>query len=318
MRIVVLDGYTLNPGDLHWDPLLSLGHCTIFDRTAPADVITRAIEAGVVLTNKTPLRAETIAALHALRYIGVLATGFDVVDIEAARAMRIPVTNVPAYSTMSVAQLVFAHLFNLTHRIGHHTDAVRAGRWSAAKDFMFSDYPLTEVCGLTMGVVGLGRIGQAVADAALGFGMRVVAAGSNRPLDPPPRVQEVTLNELFAMSDVVTLHCPLTPATRNLVSRDRLALMKPAACLINTSRGALIDEPALADALNARRIAGAGLDVLSVEPPPADHPLLRANNCFITPHVGWATVAARERLLHEAVENVKAFLQGTPRNVVNA
>ena len=317
MNIVVLDGFTLNPGDLSWDGIRRLGHCTIFDRTVRAEIEQRAGAADVILTNKTPLDAGTIARLSPLRYIGVLATGYNIVDVQAAQTRGIVVTNVPSYGTMSVAQVVFAHLFNLTHRLGHHARAVREGRWSSGSDFSFWDFPLIEVSGMTLGVVGPGRIGSAVAGAAVAFGMQVVAAGPATGYGLPPGVRSVSVDELFRTSDVVTLHCPLTPSTRGLVNRERLGTMKRSAFLINTSRGQVVDEDALAGALNSGQIAGAGLDVLSLEPPPPDHPLLTAKNCFITPHYAWASTAARARLMAGVTENLKAFLAGTPRNVVN-
>jgi glycerate dehydrogenase len=316
MRIVVLDGYTINPGDLRWDPLSALGELTVHERTPPASIVKRSLDAPIVLTNKTPLDAATIGALPALRYIGVLATGYNIVDVHAARERGILVTNVPSYATMSVAQTVFAHLFMLTHNMGHHIDAVRQGRWSESADFSFHDFPLVELSGRTMGIVGLGRIGRAVAEAARAFGMEVIATRDPSHDEPAPGVHRASLAEVFAQSDVLTLHCPLTPATEGLVNRERLALMKPTAYLINTSRGPLVDEAALAEALNEGRIAGAGLDVLSEEPPRRDNPLLHAKNCFITPHLAWATVAARTRLLQEAAENVRAFLAGKERNIV--
>ncbi|HTS00467.1 MAG TPA: D-2-hydroxyacid dehydrogenase [Bacteroidota bacterium] len=318
MNIVVLDGHTLNPGDLSWESLRALGPCTIHDLTPPADVLARSRGAGALLTNKTPLGAEMIAGLPGLRYIGVLATGYNIVDVRAAAAHGVVVTNVPAYSTMSVAQVAFAHIFNLTHRTAQHADAVRGGRWSASEDFCFWDGPLVEVSGLTLGIVGLGRIGSAVARAGAAFGMQVIAADPSLGAGFPPGVRPVSVDELFRASDVVSLHCPLTPATQGLVSRARIALMKQSAILINTSRGPLIDEPALADALNRGAIAGAGLDVLSVEPPPPDNPLLSARNCFVTPHYAWASTAARGRLLDEVTENLRAFLSGKQRNVVSA
>jgi glycerate dehydrogenase len=316
MKIVVLDGFALNPGDLSWKGIRQLGECTVHERTAPEEIEIRARDAEILLTNKTMLTAATIARLPRLRYIGVLATGYNIVDLEATLNRGIIVTNVPFYSTMSVAQVVFAHLFNLTHHMAHHTEAVRSGRWSACRDFSFWDYPLTEVSGLTLGIVGPGRIGSAVAQAGIAFGMQVVASGSSATKSVPPRVNPVSMDELFRRSDVVSLHCPLTPQTRGLVSRERLAMMKPTAFLINTSRGPLVDEEALAEALNTGRIAGAGLDVLCVEPPPAGDPLLRAKNCCITPHFAWASTAARRRLLEEVTENLRAFLAGSPRNVV--
>lgn len=317
MNIVILDGYTLNPGDLSWDGLEGAGTCTIYERTPEEDVVSRAQDAEILLTNKTPIRGEVIAQLPRLKYIGVLATGYNIVDVAAATARGITVTNVPSYGTMSVVQLVFAHLFNLTHRIGHHTGAVRNGRWSESLDFSFRDYPLIEVSGLTIGIVGTGRIGGATAQAALAFGMIALCSETPSGRSAPPGVRRTSLDEVFSASDVVSLHCPLTPATRELVNGDRLAQMKHSSFLINTSRGQLIDEKALAEALNIGRIAGAGLDVLTLEPPRGDNPLLTAKNCFITPHFAWATTAARGRLMAEVTENVLAFLAGKERNVLN-
>jgi glycerate dehydrogenase len=316
-RIVVLDGKTLNPGDLRWDGLERLGDCVIHDRTPPELVVERASGAQILLTNKTPVTAKDMQELPALACIGVLATGFNIVDVDAARKRGIPVTNVPAYSTMAVAQLAFAHIFNLTQRIGHHTRAVAEGRWSASPDFSFWDYPLCELDGQTLGVVGLGRIGNAVAGAGRAFGMDVLAYDPTAPRIAGAIARLVELDELFASSDVVSLHCPLTDATRGFVNAVRLASMKPSAFLINTSRGPLIDETALAAALSAGTIAGAGLDVLSVEPPPPDHPLLGARNCYVTPHIGWATTAARKRLMEGVIANVEAFIAGRPLHVVN-
>jgi glycerate dehydrogenase len=316
MNIVVLDGFTLNPGDLSWDALAALGPCVIHDRTVPAALRQRAANADILLTNKTVLTRADFAQLPRLKYVCVLATGTNVVDLTAARERGIPVSNVPAYGTKSVAQATFALLLELAHRTGHHAESVRAGRWSCCADWCYWDFPLVELDGLTMGIVGFGRIGQAVANLARAFGMNVLA---HSPGAKPssPSVTFVPLETLFSRSDIVSLHCPLTPQTQNLVNASRLAAMKPTAFLLNTSRGPLVDEPALAAALNEGKIAGAGLDVLSVEPPPADHPLLRAKNCLITPHQAWATRAARARLLAIAVENVRSFLAGKPRNVVN-
>lgn len=316
MNIVVLDGYTLNPGDLSWAPLHSLGNCQIHDRTPVANVVARAAHAEILLTNKTPVSADTIEVLPELRYIGVLATGYDVVDIAAARVRRIPVCNVPAYSTMSVAQVAIAHLMNLTLRVADHSSSARSGTWSKCADFCYWEYPLIELAGMTLGIVGYGRIGQATASIGRALGMHVIAHDP-RATAGPPEVELIRLDDLFARSDVVSLHCPLTPSTAGLVNRQRLALMKRTAFIINTSRGGLVDEAALAEALATGAIAGAGVDVLSSEPPPADHPLLRAPNCFLTPHVAWATKAARERLLLSVVDNIKAFLSGSPHNVVN-
>jgi glycerate dehydrogenase len=316
MNTVVLDGFTLNPGDLDWADLQALGPCTVFDRTSADQVLLRAAEAEMVLTNKTVLSRDTIHRLPRLRYIGVLATGTNIVDLEAARARGIPVTNVPTYGTRSVAQFAFALLLELTQHVGHHAQTVREGRWTRSADWCYWDFPLVELDGLTLGIVGLGRIGRAVGQLGAAFGMKVLACDPSATA-LPPFVQPVELDALFRASDVVSLHCPLTPQTARLVNARRLALMKPTAFLLNTSRGPLVDEPALAEALNAGRLAGAAVDVLSVEPPPADNPLLSARNCLITPHMAWGTRAARSRLMHIAVENVHAFLAGKPQNVVN-
>jgi len=316
-QIVVLDGYTLNPGDLSWDGLETLGPCTVYDRTPRTDIVARTGHAEIVLTNKTELSADVIEALTDLRYIGVLATGYNVVDIEAARRRGVLVTNVPAYSTRSVAQMVFAHLLNLALHVGHHAETVRSGKWSSHPDFCYWETPLIELAGLTMGIVGFGRIGRATAEMALALGMKLIAYDIDAPTDVPPGCRLVGLDDLFRQSDVVSLHCPLTSENKRLVNEQRLGMMKEGAFLINTSRGPLVDELALARALNDERIAGAGLDVLTSEPPGKDNPLLSAKNCFITPHISWATHAARQRLLKVAVENVTAFLAGKPRNVVN-
>ncbi|MBM3866912.1 MAG: D-2-hydroxyacid dehydrogenase [Verrucomicrobia bacterium] len=308
-RLVVLDGHTLNPGDLSWAALEALGDCTIYAHTPPADVIARAAGAAVVLTNKTPLPAAAFAALPDLRYVGLLATGYNVVDVAAARARGIPVANVPLYGTASVAQHTFALLLELTQHVGRHTAGVRAGRWAASRDFCYWETPLLELASLTFGVVGAGRIGSAVARIAEAFGMRVLTARRAGG--------RAELEGVLRAADVVSLHCPLTGDTRHLINATTLGWMKPGAFLLNTSRGPLIDEAALAAALQAGRIAGAGLDVLSVEPPPADHPLFTAPNCLITPHHAWATRAARGRLMATAVANVAAFLAGRPENVVN-
>jgi glycerate dehydrogenase len=317
MNIVVLDGFTLNPGDLSWAELQSLGPCALYDRTLPAELLPRAAGAGILLTNKTELAAGTMQKLPTLEYIGVLATGTNVVDLAAARARGIPVTNVPAYGTKSVAQMTFALLLELAQHAGHHAQSVRDGRWSRSIEWCYWDFPLIELDGLTLGIVGLGRIGRAVAELGAAFGMKVLAChhgGTPAPLG----VRVVELEALFSESDVVSLHCPLTPQTANLVNAGHLALMKPTAFLLNTSRGPLVDEPALADALNSGRLAGAALDVLAKEPPPAGNPLLAARNCLITPHLAWATRAARARLMKIAVENVRSFLQGKPQNVVSS
>ncbi len=316
-QLVVLDGFTLNPGDLSWERLLSLGNCSIYDRTAPEAIVEEAAEAELILTNKAVLSRAVIEALPKLKYIGVTATGYNVVDLVAAREREITVTNVPIYGTTSVAQMVFAHILHLAQRVGDHSQAVHAGRWSSAKDWCFWDSPQVELAGQTIGIVGLGRIGRATAKIADAFGMKVIAT-SRTVADLPGYVQRVDLDTLFRDSDIVSLHCPLTPETENLVNATRLRMMKPSALLINTSRGPLIDEAALAYALQHRTLAGAGLDVLSTEPPPVDHPLLGIENCVITPHIAWATRSARSRLLDTVVDNVAAFLAGRPQNVVNS
>jgi glycerate dehydrogenase len=317
MKIVVLDGYTLNPGDLDWQALEALGEVTLYDRTPAELTIERAADADVVLTNKVVLGEKELAGLPQLRYIGVLATGVNVVDIEAARARNIPVTNVPAYSTPSVAQHVFALLLELTRGVGLHAEMVRQGDWASSPDFSFWKGDQVELAGLTMGIVGFGGIGKAVARVADAFGMTLLVA--TRTPDPTawPQVRFVELSTLLAGADVVSLHCPLTAETERMIDGESLALMKTSAYLINTGRGPLIDESALAEALNEGRIAGAGLDVLSQEPPSVGHPLFTARNCLITPHLAWATKAARLRLMKVAVTNVRAFINGTLQNQVN-
>jgi glycerate dehydrogenase len=315
MHIVVLDGYTLNPGDLSWANLEALGPCKVYDRTPPDEIPLQAADAEIVLTNKAELSRAVIERLPRLRYIGVTATGYNIVDVSAARERNIPVCNVPDYATQSVVQMVFGHLLNFTLHVADHARGVAGGRWSGSPDFAYWDFPLVELAGQTMGLVGFGRIGRATAQVAIAMGMNVLA--SDKVAAASPGVRFVDLDELFRQSDVVSLHCPLTPETQHLVNAERLAMMKRSAWLINTGRGPLVDEAALASALRAGQIAGAGLDVLSSEPPPADHPLLTAPNCTITPHIAWATRAARERLLDVAVSNVLGFLAGTPQNVVN-
>ena len=317
MNIVVLDGYTLNPGDLSWDALHLLGPCAIHDRTPPEQVVARARDAEIVLTNKALLPRDTIAALPKLKYIGVLATGYNVVDVAAAKERGIPVANIPDYGTHSVAQMTFALLLELVHRTGHHAQTVRDGRWARSADFCYWDSPLIELWGLNFGVIGFGKIGRATAKLAEAFGMKVLVHTRTRPADLPASCEFVSLDQLLARSDVVSLHCPLTTDNQQFINAERLARMKSTAFLINTSRGPLLDEAAVAEALNAGTIAGAGLDVLSIEPPKPDNPLLTAKNCLVTPHIAWATRAARARLMNIAVENLRAFLAGTPRNVVN-
>lgn len=316
MKIIVLDGYALNPGDLSWEDMKALGDLTVYDRTTPSEVLERSADAEVLITNKTVLSAKLINALPKLKYIGVLATGYNVVDIDSARNRGIVVTNIPAYSTASVAQMVFAHLLNITHRVGYYASQNSQGRWTENKDFCYWDTNLVELSGKTMGIVGFGNIGQATAHIALAMGMHVCVYTSKEQSSLPQGVQKVSLDELFVISDVVSLHCPLTPETNELVNIERLKTMKPSAILINTGRGPLVNEQDLAHALNTGIIAGAGVDVLSTEPPKPDNPLLTAKNCFITPHVAWATLEARIRLMHIAVVNLKSFIDGKVINNV--
>ena len=312
MKIVVLDGYAANPGDLSWAPLEALGELTVYDRTPADQIAARIADAELVLTNKAVLSRELIAGAKKLRYIGVLATGYNVVDVAAAKELGVVVTNIPAYSTDSVAQLVFALLLEICHNVGHHSQAVHAGRWSANADFCFWDTPLIELAGKTMGIVGYGRIGHKVAEIARCFGMNVIA-WTRTPRDP----ECVSLDELLERSDVISLHCPLFPETKNLINRDTIAKMKDGVILINTSRGPVVNDADLRAALESGKVYAAGADVSTVEPIPADSPLLGAKNMFLTPHIAWATFEARERLMDIAVKNVEAFLAGTPVNTVN-
>ena len=310
MKIIVLDGYGLNPGDLNWNGFEELGELTVYDRTSPSELMERAAGAEVLVTNKTLITAENIEALPELKYIGVLATGYNVVDIDAARAHGIVVTNIPAYSTASVAQMVFAHILNITQRVGYYANENRQGRWTKNADFCYWDTPLLELEDKIMGVVGFGNIGQATARIAQAFGMTVYVYTSKPQFALPSGMKKVELDELFAESDVVSLHCPLTPDTKEMVNAERLGKMKTSAILINTGRGPLVNEQDLADALNEGKIAAAGLDVLSVEPSVEGNPLLSARNCFITPHIAWATLEARTRLMEIAVQNLKSYLNG--------
>ncbi len=316
MKIVILDSYGLNPGDLSWGAMQALGELTAYDRTTPAELRERAVGADALITNKTILTAADLAALPLLKYIGVLATGYNVVDVKAAAERGIVVTNIPAYSTRSVAQMVFAHILNITQRVGHYAEANRRGRWSDNPDFCYWDTDLIELAGKQMGIVGLGNTGQATARLAIAFGMQVCAYTSKDASQLPEGIRKRTLDEIFRECDIVSLHCPLTPETENLVHAARLATMKPSAILINTGRGPLVNEADLADALNRGVLAAAGLDVLSSEPPHHTNPLLTAKNCFITPHIAWATREARLRLMDKAVENLKSFLNGHPINNV--
>jgi glycerate dehydrogenase len=318
VKIVVLDGRTLNPGDNPWDPIAALGDLDVYDRSARDEVVVRAVQAEIVVTNKTRLPAEALAELPRLRLIAVLATGYDNVDVAAARARGVTVCNVPAYATDSVAQHVFALLLELAHRVAAHDAAVRAGEWTRAREFSFWLSAPVELRGSTMGIVGFGRIGRRTADLAHAFGMDVLAA-TRTAVDPPgwQPFQTVSVEELFARSDVVSLHCPLTPTTERLVDARMLARMKPTAFLVNTARGRLVDEEALVTALSEGRLAGAALDTVSREPLPADHPLLAAPNCIVTPHLAWASLAARRRLMLGTAENIRAFIAGRPVNVVS-
>jgi len=316
MKIVILDGYTANPGDLSWKALEEMGALKVYERTKPEETIDRAKDAEVVLTNKVLLKRQEIEQLPKLRYIGVLATGYNVVDLEAAREHGIIVTNVPAYSTLSVAQMVFSHLLTVTNHTEHYARQNREGKWTASPDFSYMDMPVTELAGKTFGIVGLGNIGQRVAMIAAAFDMSVVAYTS-KPVDQlPPYIQKKTLDEVLAESDVLSLHCPLTPDTQHLVNRQTLQKMKPSAILINTGRGPLISDQDVADALNNNRLKAFCADVLTEEPPKADNPLLRCENAYITPHIAWASSEARVRLLDVAINNVRAFLDGKPQNVV--
>ena len=316
MKIVVLDGFSANPGDLSWEELKKLGSLTVYDRTEPDETVVRASDAEIVLTNKVIISSEVITQLPKLRYIGVLATGYNVVDTKAAHERGIIVTNVPAYSTESVVQMVFAHLLNVTNRIEHYAKQNRNGRWTVNPDFCYWDFPHTELAGKTFGIVGLGNIGMRVAQVALAFGMRVKALTSKTAEALPAGIEKSSIEELLAASDVVSLHCPLTGDTRHLINADSLRLMKPTAILINTGRGPLVDDLAVADALVGHRLAAFCADVLTDEPPKITNPLLDQPDAFITPHIAWASTEARIRLLQVATGNVSAFLSGSPVNVV--
>jgi glycerate dehydrogenase len=316
VRIVVVDSITLNPGDLSWEALGRYGRYEVYPRSTPQEIMNRCRDAEAVITNKTSFDSAIIAALPELKYIGVSATGYNIVDIDAASERGIVVTNVPTYGTLSVAQMAFALLLELTQHAGHHSQTVHEGRWAKCDNFCYWDFPLVELAGLVMGIVGCGRVGQATARLAEAFGMSVIG-NDTLPFSGDAPIESVELDELFARSDVISLHCPLTPTTQGLVNAARLSLMKPTAFLINTSRGQLVIEQDLADALNSERIAGAGLDVLSAEPPMPNNPLLTARNCVITPHIAWATRSARERLLQASIDNLGAYAVGAVQNVVN-
>lgn len=317
MEIVVLDGYGMNPGDLSWDSIRELGNLTVYDRTEPNEVVERAKDADAVLTNKVVVSADIMARLPKLKYIGVLATGFNVVDTRAASERGIIVTNIPAYSTDSVVQMTFAHILNITNRVAHYASENRSGRWSRNADFCYWDTALPELSGLTLGIVGLGHIGKKVAHIARDFGMEVYAATSKNAADLPEGIQKTTFDGLLGVCDILTLHCPLTDNTFEMMNKSTIAKMRRGAVLVNTGRGQLVNEADVAEALESGQLGAYGADVMCQEPPAADNPLLRAKNAFITPHIAWATFDARERLMKIAVDNVKAFIGGTPVNVVN-
>ena len=312
MKICILDGYSLNPGDLDWSPVERLGDVTLFDRTPADKIVERAADADIVLTNKVPFSADTLRQLPRLRFICVLATGYNIIDTEAAARQGVVVANIPAYSTMSVAQMAFAHILNITNHVASYAREVADGKWTNCPDFCFWDSALTELAGKTMGIVGLGNTGMAPARIAVAMGMKVVAMTSKSADTLPEGITPAPLDDVLASADVVSLHCPLTPSTRHLINAASIAKMKPSAILINTGRGPLVDEQAVADALNGGRLAAFGADVLSQEPPRGDNPLLSARNCFLTPHIAWATLEARTRLMSTATENVRQFIAGEP------
>ena len=307
MKIVILDGFTENPGDLSWEGIAKLGELTVYDRTNAADIIPRIGDAEIIFTNKTPITRETLEACPNIRYIGVLATGYNIVDVQAAAEKGITVTNVPAYGTFAVAQAAFALLLEITNRVGHHSDTVFRGKWTQSPDFCYWDHSLMSIHGKTMGLIGFGRIGKAAADIAKAFGMNVIYCTS----------KEGSLDDVLKNSDVISLHCPLTQENEKLINRDTIAKMKDGVIIINTARGQLIDEQALCDALNSGKVFAAGLDVVSKEPIDAQNPLLKAKNCFITPHIAWAAKESRQKLMDIAVDNLKSFLAGNIKNRVN-
>lgn len=317
MQIVLLDGYASNPGDLTWEPLKAMGEVTVYDRTQPSEVVERAHDAEIIVTNKVTLTRQTLEQLPNLRLICVLATGYNTIDTLAARDLGITVCNVPAYSTDSVAQMVFALILNMTNRVAHYARQTREGRWSAAPDFCYWDLPVSELAGKTLGIVGLGHIGAKVASIAREFGMDVFAFTSKNSIDLPDYIQKTTVEGLFGVSDILTLHCPLTPDTHELINARTLARMKRGALLVNTGRGPLVNEADVAEALASGQLGGYGADVMCSEPPAADNPLFAQPNAFITPHIAWASVEARQRLLNATFDNIRAFQDGHPKNVVN-
>lgn len=316
MKIVVLDGYSANPGDLSWERLEALGELTVYPRTSTTKVVECAQDADIILSNKVKITAEVIDKLPKLKYIGVLATGYNIIDVDYARQKGIVVSNIPAYSTDSVVQMTFAHILNITNQVGHYADQVRSGRWSKNADFCYWDTPLTELSGKIIGIVGLGNIGMRVATIARQFGMDVFAVTSKESALLPSGIQKTTLNGLLSIADVLSLHCPLTKDTDKLINAERLELMKPGSILINTGRGQLVDEKAVAKALDSGHLKGYGADVMALEPPSKDNPLLKQPHAYFTPHIAWASKEARTRLINIAADNVKAFLEGSPQNKV--
>lgn len=318
MKIVILDGYTLNPGDLTWERIQTLGELTVYDRTPHEQIVDRALGAEIIFTNKTPLNAATLKQLPGLKYIGVLATGYNVVDTETAKKLGITVTNIPTYGTAAVAQFTLALLLEMCHHVWAHSEAVKQGAWSNSPDFCFWNYPLIELAGKTMGIIGFGRIGQAVAEVVQGLGMKVLAYDNkpNKSLENP-NLKYAELDELLAQSDVISLHCPLFENNKGMINEKTITQMKDGVMIINTSRGPLIDEAALTVALNSGKVSGAAVDVLSIEPPKPDNPLLTAKNCIITPHIAWAPKESRCRLMNIAADNLEQFLANNPINVVN-
>jgi len=318
VKIVVLDGFALNPGDLSWDQLRNMGECFVYDRTKPEDVLQKAADAEVIITNKVIINDSIMEKLPVLKYIGVTATGYNAVDIQAANNRNIVVTNIPDYSTDSVAQLVFSHILNVANRVEFHANSVRNGDWSSNPDFAFWKTPQIELAGKTLGIIGFGRIGQKVAELAKAFGMNVIFQNRSQKADIPEKMFQKSLEEVFSESDFVSLNCPLTAENAEFVNRSLIETMKSTAVIINTGRGGLINDRDLTDALNSGRISAACLDVLSTEPPKADNPLITAKNCFITPHIAWATIEARQRLMNITIENLNSYFLGAPQNRVMA
>jgi len=317
MKIVILDGYTVNPGDLSWEPLEALGGLEVFERTPPEKTLERCRGAWVIITSKVVIDREIISKLKDLKYIGVIATGYNVIDLEAAKERNIVVTNIPNYCTSSVAQLVFAHMLELARRVGHHDKTVKEGKWEKALDFCYWDYPQMELTGKTLGLFGCGNIGRAVSEIAFKFGMKVIAYDKYPQPEKSPQIEFVDEDTVFSRSDVLSLHCPLMPETKGIINSSNLSKMKKTAFLINTGRGPLVNEKDLADALESGVIAGAGIDVLNTEPPVEGSPLFRAPNCHITPHIAWSSIESRKRLIELTANNIKAFLNNDPQNVVN-